>query len=108
MLSPDSAVISGRPSALSRVAPAREWYTAQEAAAEVLRIAEGTLSRYVNLGIAPQSRKIGNGRRFRHDWLQEWMLDGGVARTDRAMILKQANAEARKRRANSKEGGMAA
>jgi helix-turn-helix protein len=76
------------------------WYTQQEAAVQVLRIAEGTLSRYVNLGIAPQSRKIGNGRRFRSDWLQEWMLEGGVARADRAAILKQANAEARKRRAN--------
>jgi hypothetical protein len=69
----------------------REWYTLQHAAAEVLLIAEGTLSRYVNLGIAPRSIKIGNGRRFRHDWLSKWILEGGVTRLDRAAILREAN-----------------
>jgi hypothetical protein len=70
---------------------AREWYTLQQAAAEVLLIAEGTLSRYVNLGIAPRSIKIGNGRRFSHDWLSDWILEGGVTRPDRAAILRTAN-----------------
>jgi hypothetical protein len=69
----------------------REWYTMQQAAAEVLLIAEGTLSRYVNLGIAPRSIKIGNGRRFHHDWLSEWLLEGGVTRLDRVAILREAN-----------------
>jgi hypothetical protein len=69
----------------------REWYSLQQAAAQVLLIAEGTLSRYVNLGIAPRSVKIGNGRRFRHDWLSEWILEGGVTLPDRAAILRAAN-----------------
>lgn len=75
-----------------------EWYTLQQAAAEVLLIAEGTLSRYVNLAIAPRSIKIGNGRRFRHDWLSDWILEGGVTRPDRAAILRAANKAAATRR----------
>ncbi len=77
----------------------REWYTLQQAAAEVLLIAEGTLCRYVSLGIAPRSIKIGNGRRFRHDWLSEWILEGGVTRPDRAAILRAANKAVAARRA---------
>jgi hypothetical protein len=69
----------------------REWHTLQQAATEVLLVAEGTLSRYLNLGIAPRSVKIGNGRRFRHDWISEWILEGGVTRPDRAAILREAN-----------------
>ena len=50
---------------------ARRWHTVQQAAADVLHIAEGTLSAYVKLGIGPRSVKIGNGRRFHDDWLDE-------------------------------------
>ena len=70
---------------------ARRWHTAQQAAADILHIAEGTLCKYVKLGIGPRSVKIGNGRRFHDDWLGEWILEGGVTRPDRARILRAAN-----------------
>jgi hypothetical protein len=71
----------------------RTWFSAQQWARHV-SVAEGTAARYFSLGIGPRSILIGNGRRIRRDWSEEWILEGGVTRPDRAAILKNANAQA--------------
>jgi hypothetical protein len=68
----------------------RTWFSAQQWARYV-SIAEGTAARYFALGIGPRSFLIGNGRRIRRDWSDDWILEGGVTRPDRAAILRAAN-----------------
>jgi hypothetical protein len=75
----------------------RTWFSAQQWAHHV-GIAEGTAARYFALGIGPRSILIGNGRRVRCDWSENWILEGGVTRPDRAAILRAANKMAAARR----------
>lgn len=78
----------------------RTWFSAQQWARHV-GVAEGTAARYFMLGIGPRSILIGNGRRVRRDWSENWILEGGVARPDRAVILRAANKAAAVRRSGS-------
>jgi excisionase family DNA binding protein len=55
----------------------RTWFDLQGAAA-YLAISEQTLSRYVKQSIAPESVKVGNGRRFHRSDLDSWVRAGGV------------------------------
>jgi hypothetical protein len=71
----------------------RTWFTGQQRA-RYLGLSEGTENRYQKLGIGPRAIKIGNGSRSRRDWCDEWILEGGITRPDRAAILKTANAAA--------------
>ena len=74
----------------------RTWLSGQQRA-HYLGLSEGTESRYQKLGIGPRTIKIGNGSRSRRDWCDAWILEGGVARPDRAAIIHTANATARRR-----------
>jgi hypothetical protein len=56
------------------------------------------LSRYFKLGIGPDSRKIGNGRRVAKCAADAWVFEGGVTRLDRAAILRAANKSVSARR----------
>ncbi|MDO8878396.1 MAG: helix-turn-helix domain-containing protein [Pseudolabrys sp.] len=53
------------------------WFTAQQAA-NYICISEQTLARYVSEKTAPESVKVGNGRRFHRDALDTWIRNGGV------------------------------
>jgi excisionase family DNA binding protein len=55
----------------------RTWFDLQGAAA-YLAISEQTLSRYVKEQIAPKSVKVGKGRRFHRNDLDDWVKAGGV------------------------------
>jgi excisionase family DNA binding protein len=55
----------------------RTWFTAQQAA-DFLCVAEPTLARYTKEGTAPESVRIGNGRRFHRDALNAWIRNGGI------------------------------
>jgi hypothetical protein len=68
----------------------RTWLSAQQWARHV-GIAEGTAARYFALGVGPRSVLIGNGRRIRRDWSDQWVLEGGVTQPDRAAVLRSAN-----------------
>jgi len=68
----------------------RTWLTGQQRA-RYLGLSEGTENRYQKLGIGPRAIKIGNGSRSRRDWCDQWILEGGVTRPDRAAILRAAN-----------------
>ncbi len=55
----------------------RTWFDLQ-GAATYLAVSEQTLSRYVKEQIAPPSVKIGNGRRFHRNDLDDWIRAGGI------------------------------
>jgi hypothetical protein len=68
----------------------RMWLSGQQRA-RYIGVSEGTDNRYRALGIGPRAIKIGNGSRSRRDWCDEWILEGGVSRPNRAAILRAAN-----------------
>jgi excisionase family DNA binding protein len=55
----------------------RTWFDLQGAAA-YLAVSEQTLSRYVKEQTAPDSVKVGNGRRFHRSDLDAWIRAGGI------------------------------
>jgi len=55
----------------------RVWLSSQEAA-RYLGLNEATLAVYVKAGCAPESFKIGGGRRFNRADLDRWIRAGGI------------------------------
>jgi hypothetical protein len=55
----------------------RTWFNQQQAA-DYLGISEPTLCLYVKARCAPESKKIGHGRRYHRADLDTWILNGGV------------------------------
>jgi hypothetical protein len=60
-----------------RLIEPRTWFD-QRQAADYLGIAEPTLCLYAKAGCAPNSKKIGRGRRYHRFDLDAWILNGGV------------------------------
>jgi excisionase family DNA binding protein len=55
----------------------RTWFDLQGAAAYLV-LSEQTLGRYVKERTAPPSVKVGNGRRFHRNDLDDWIRAGGI------------------------------